>query len=58
MNSMDQLIYEIVCDELPYTRYSPLEVLLVQTARRKRIEELSPELPDEGGSGIPRGETR
>ena len=58
MNLLDQLIYEIVCDELPYTRYSPLEVLKVQTARRRRMEELSPKLPDEGRSGTPRGETR
>ena len=38
--ALDQLIYEIACDEVPYTRYSPREVLQVQDRRRRRMEEL------------------
>ncbi len=38
--TMEQLIYEIACDEVPYTRYSPREVLQVQDRRRRRMEEL------------------
>ena len=38
--TMEQLIYEIACDELPYMRYSPLAVLQVQEQRRRRMEEL------------------
>ena len=38
--TMDQLIYEIACDELPYTRYTVREVLQVQDRRRRRMEEL------------------
>jgi len=38
--AVDQWLYEIACDEVPYTRYSPWEVLQVQEARRRRMEEL------------------
>ena len=38
--AMEQLIYEIACDELPYTRYRPQEVLQVQDRRRRRMDEM------------------
>ena len=37
---VEQLIYEIACDEVPYIGYSPWEMLLVQGKRRRRMEEL------------------
>ena len=37
---VEQLIYEVACEEAPYRRYSPWEVLQVQDARRRRMEEL------------------
>ena len=38
--AMEQLIYEIACDELPYMQYRPREVLQVQDRRRRRMEEM------------------